>query len=162
MEIRYKSAIVALGIALLSPIAASTVMAQTVFTVPAPTQRGSIPNQVEDAFFSNGRDFYQNRSVPRQISILFGPGIIIRNSFPENEIARDGNAINTLYRELLANQFNSGPLIRTVDLPSPFTESLRTAPPSTASVPPPSVPPIFTPTPPSTLSQPRGPIPALW
>jgi hypothetical protein len=124
----------------------------------------SIPDEFERAFFSNDRDFYANRRFDRQINYMFGVGAVIRNGFPENEITRDGRAVNILYREVLASQLASGPLVRTRDLPSPFNQSLLTLPigenPSGILRPAPTLP-IMPPIPSPTAPQ-RQPVPALW
>lgn len=133
-----------------------------------PLQPGTVGAAFEDVYFSNDRDFYTNRSIPRQFNYIFGPGILIRNGFPENEIARDGRAINELYREVLARQLSTSPLLRTRDLPNPFTESVRNLPLAEVPIqiqPRPALPPIIEEVPstqPSVSPPSRGPVPALW
>ncbi len=133
-----------------------------------PLQPGTIPAAFNSAFFSNDRDYYTNRSIIRQLDYLFGTGILIRNGFPENEITRDGRAITTLYQEVLARQLFTGPIIRTPDLPSPFTTSVRDLPVTEAPLPPtvrPALPPVIEEVPatrPSVTPPARGPVPALW
>jgi hypothetical protein len=85
-----------------------------------------IDEQFNRVFFSNDREFFQNRSVSRQLDFLFG----LRNSFPENEITRDGRGVHNLYVEVLERQVGSDPILLTPDLPSPFNTSLRQMPPS--------------------------------
>lgn len=76
------------------------------------------------AFFKNDLDFYHNRSVGRQLDLILGQGSLIRNSFPENEIRRDAELVNKLYRDTLQQQVSSDPIIRTPDLPNPYETSL--------------------------------------
>lgn len=80
------------------------------------------------AFFKNDRDFYRNRSVGRQLDLILGPGSLIRNSFPENEIRRDAELVNILYRDTLQQQVSNDPIIRTPDLPNPYETSVLQSP----------------------------------
>ncbi|MBW4646699.1 MAG: hypothetical protein KME23_27555 [Goleter apudmare HA4340-LM2] len=75
----------------------------------------------ERAFFRHDRNFYENTSYNRQINSLLGP-------FPENEIARDAELVNTLYRDVLTQQVGNDPYIRTPDLPNPYGSSLLMSP----------------------------------
>lgn len=133
------------------------------FPSPVPGNR-SVNAEFEDAFFSNDRDFFRNRTLPRQVSFLFGPGILIRNSFPENEIARDARNLLEVYRTVSARQVPL-PVIRTVDLPSPFSLSVRNLP-SAEPAPLPVQPSVLPPIPERSLPGQRQPgptpVPALW
>ena len=86
-------------------------------------------NEVFDrAFFKNDRNFYGNNTFKRQIDWLVGPGSLFRNSFPENEIARDAELVNVVYRDVLNQQVGNDPYIRTPDLPNPYNTSLMMSP----------------------------------
>ncbi len=87
-----------------------------------------VNEQFDRAFFKHDPDFYGNNSFGRQIDWLVGPGSIFRNSFPENEIARDAELVNKLYRDAMEQQVGSDPYIRTPDLPNPFNSSLLSSP----------------------------------
>lgn len=127
----------------------------------------SLPEAFEDAFYSNDRNFFENRSLYRQINWILGQGSIVRNGFPENEIARDGAAVHAIYEIGLALQNTSDPLLRTPDLPNPYETSLLLLPsvefrgqaelenfPSTFGPPPePQAQPV---------PQPQRPVPALY
>ncbi|MFH7028099.1 MAG: hypothetical protein ACHBN1_22525 [Heteroscytonema crispum UTEX LB 1556] len=76
------------------------------------------------AFFKNDRTFYGNNTFRRQIDWMFGPGSLFKNSFPENEIARDAELVNTVYRDVMNQQVSNDPYIRTPDLPNPYNTSL--------------------------------------
>ncbi len=89
--------------------------------VPGYDRAISVEEQFNRVFFSNDKDFFENRSIPRQLDYLFG----LRNSFPENEINRDARALHRLYVELLEQQVSSDPILLTPDLPNPFYTSLR-------------------------------------
>jgi hypothetical protein len=135
-----------------------------VFTVPVPLQPGSIPYRFEQEFFSSDGNYFQNRTFLRQLAFLFGP-------FPENQITRDAREVNQVYREVLSRQLATGPLIRTADLPSPFTQTTGTLPVVQAEIPPllvqppvierpaPIAPPEVV-TPPAPVAP--APVPALW
>ncbi|MEB3214278.1 MAG: hypothetical protein VKL39_23215 [Leptolyngbyaceae bacterium] len=121
----------------------------------------TIYEEFEDAFFSHDESFFNNRTLPRQASWMFGLG------FPENEIWKDGRAVHRLYRELYDEQISTTPRIRTPDLVSPFETSLLQTPPSEIGVrefedagfrqpiPAPAAPPV-------TVTPAPTPIPALW
>ena len=87
------------------------------------------PNEVfERAFFKNDPNFYGNQTLKRQINWIVGPGSLFQNSFTENEIARDAELVNIVYRDTLNQQVRSGPYIRTPDLPNPYNTSLLSSP----------------------------------
>lgn len=94
------------------------------FTTP-PNRLETIPEAFNRAFFQESGDFYRNRSIPRQISYIIGPGLPWGAGFPELELERDAKRISGLYQEVLELQASSGPIIRTPDLPNPFGSSLR-------------------------------------
>ncbi len=125
----------------------------------------TIPEEVERAYFEHDPDFFENRKIHRQISYLFGPGILVSNSFPENEILRDAKEIFAVYNTVIASQTASAPRLRTVDLPNPFNLSLRNLPAYVNVGPLPSTPlprmPIA-PTPTPGPSADNAPVPALW
>ncbi len=118
---------------------------------------GSIQAEFEDAFFSHDENFFNNRSVARQVSYLFGIG------FPDVEITRDGERVHEVYETVLRQQTNSGPILLTPDLPNPYSTSLLLSPivEEEAFVNAPLTQPI--PAPPlRSVPVQSGPIPALW
>jgi hypothetical protein len=87
------------------------------------------PNQVlERAFFKNAPNFYGSQTFKSQVNVIFGPGSIFRNSFPEHEIARDGELVHAIYRDLLNQQATNDTFLRTPDLPNPYDSSLLMSP----------------------------------
>jgi hypothetical protein len=82
----------------------------------------------ENAFFSHDRNYYENGSLKRQIDSLFGPGSVFGTTFPDNEIAKDGELVHSLYRDMLVQQSMNDPYIRTPDLPNPYDSSLLMSP----------------------------------
>ncbi|MDJ0799426.1 MAG: hypothetical protein QNJ51_21855 [Calothrix sp. MO_167.B12] len=86
------------------------------------------PNEVfERAFFKNDPNFYDNNSFKRELDWMFGVGLF-QNSFPENEIARDAELVNIVYRDVLQQQVGNDPYIRTRDLPNPYSSSVMMSP----------------------------------
>jgi len=86
-------------------------------------------NEIFDrAYFKNDRNFYGTNTFRRQIDWLVGSGSLFRNSFPENEIARDAELVNVVYRDVLNQQVGNDPYIRTPDLPNPYNTSLMMSP----------------------------------
>lgn len=132
-------------------------------STPVPLQPGTIPYQFLKEFYSHDGNYMQNRSFLRQLAFIFGP-------YPENEITRDVREVNQLYNEVLSRQMATGPILRTADLPSPFTQTVGTLPAAEAITPPlPVQPPVFERTPPvvtppvvTPAPQPDSPVPALW
>ncbi|MGB3492443.1 MAG: hypothetical protein WBA57_06935 [Elainellaceae cyanobacterium] len=82
----------------------------------------TIYEEFEDRFFANDENYYNNRSIPRQVSWLFGVG------FVDNEITADGDAVHDLYVEVLEGQSSSTPRVRTPDLENPYSTSLLLTP----------------------------------
>jgi hypothetical protein len=79
----------------------------------------TLADRLEQEYFTSDPDFYQNRTWGRQFDWLLGT-----NGFPENEIHRDAQRTNQLYRSALAQQGSSDPVIRTRDLPNPYRSSI--------------------------------------
>lgn len=92
---------------------------------PENSRQLRIDQEFDRVFFDNDKEFFNNRSFERQLDYLFG----IRNSFPENEINRDGKGIHQLYVEVLEQQVGRDPILLTPDMPNPFNTSLRQLPP---------------------------------
>ncbi len=113
----------------------------------------------EDVYFSHDRDFYRNRSLIRQVGTFFGL------SYTDNEIYRDGRAVNDMYVELLELQSSTTPFIRTPDLVNPYDTSLLTEPPAAqplSDVRREPIPPIPAPPIQQSAPLPARPVPALW
>ncbi len=134
---------------------------EVIFAEPDGVREYETPyEEFEDAFFSNDRNYFRNRGIPRQVAWIFGLG------FTENEMYKDGRAVHDLYLELLEDQVSTTPRIRTPDLVNPYETSLTITPISEIGarefedagfrqpIPAPARPPAFTPAP--------APVPALW
>jgi len=107
----------------------ATAVFPAVATAQTATPSYETPDAVfERAFFKNDPNFYVNQTFKRQIDWIVGPGSVLHNSFPENEIARDAELVNTVYRDMLNQQAGNDPYIRTPDLPNPYNTSLFMSP----------------------------------
>ncbi|MBF2050377.1 MAG: hypothetical protein EDM05_035855 [Leptolyngbya sp. IPPAS B-1204] len=134
---------------------------------PLPT----IPQAFNRAFYSHTGNFFDNRGIWQQFRLIFGVP-----NFVDNSISQDGRAVNRLYRDVLEQQTSSGPVLRTPDLPNPYTGSILTTPLVITEEPVPAPPPFPSfgrpPVAPPPADSPRteteaaprreGPVPALW
>jgi hypothetical protein len=168
--IGYQCAIAGLAVVALSAGFASRAIADVVvvddpeyrdFPTVSGVRYGQIQKEFDNAFWGHDRDYYTNRTFTGQLKWMFGP-------FPENSMNKDGKEINKLYREMMYQQTNTGPVVRTLDLPSPFRSSLRTLPPTVVAVPIEVVQPGIIPVvpsvvrPPTEQQAPQKPVPGLW
>jgi hypothetical protein len=85
--------------------------------------RYPIPNQMNREFFRNSESMIDQSDAARAVPTIFG-----FPEFPENAIRKDDRAVNQLYNTLLQLQLSGEPIIRTADLPNPFTSSVQTLP----------------------------------
>lgn len=106
----------------------TTAIAQTQPSVE-PSSPETLAEAFSRAFFTNAPDLYRDRSLLRQLNTFFGIASLTRNSFPENEYARDARLINILYQDALRQQAGST-VLRTPDLPNPYDSSLFSQPPA--------------------------------
>jgi hypothetical protein len=81
----------------------------------------NISESITRALFNQSGDIYRNRGIDRQATFLFGL------SYPENEYTSDAKAVEKLYREGMSQQ-GGNKVVRTADLPNPFSSSIRTTP----------------------------------
>jgi len=91
----------------------------------------TIPDAFDRALFYESGNFYDNRSIPRQLDLLLGTGLPGRAAFPELEIERDAELVHLLYEEALYQQVASDPVLRTPDLPNPYRTSVLQLPDAT-------------------------------
>lgn len=83
----------------------------------------TIPQRFNQAFYSHTGNYFDNRGIWQGFRLIFG----IPN-YVENSISQDGRAVNRLYKEVLEQQLTSDPILRTPDLPNPYTGSVLTTP----------------------------------
>jgi hypothetical protein len=157
MGMRLNQTIVGVTTAVFSTLATSAAIAQTATIPYIPiVGEGTIPQKFEEEYYTHDENFFENRTIPRQVNAWFGPA-----GFVDNEIGWDSKRVNELYQEVLGRQLSSGPILRTTDLPNPFNLSLETIPRYTAQPVPPPFPTIER-LPVRTSPPPSGPVPALW
>ena len=130
MGVQFKSLTVALAI-LATVCIGSTAKAQT---SPANeySQYETLSDRFEQVFYTNDKEYSENRSFLRQLDFLIGIGGL-KNSFVENEITADTKAVNVLYRDALLQQNSSDRVVRTRDLPNPYDTSILQSPPRSVS-----------------------------
>ena len=109
--------------------AASSIFASEALAGTEPTDSSSEPQEsiaetFNQTFFKNSGDSFKAGSILGQLNLIFGFAAAPEGSFPENQISRDGQEIHMLYQELLKQQNQSQPMIRTRDLSNPFDSSL--------------------------------------
>jgi hypothetical protein len=153
-----KSAIAGVTLTICSTLATSAAIAQTTAVPYVPiVGEGTIPQEFDETYFTHDEDFFENRTIPRQINAWFGPA-----GFTDNEIRWDGKEINQLYRDVLARQLVSGPILRSTDLPQPFNLTLEAIPRYVAQPVPAPFPAVERPPAGTTPVAPAQPVPALW
>ncbi|MBD2384149.1 hypothetical protein [Cylindrospermum sp. FACHB-282] len=123
MGIKFKP-LSGLLVLLAASIAFPSVASAEMETANTPT----LNDTFEKAYFRHDRNFYENQNPKRQLGTIFGIGSGLQNSYPENEIPRDGELVNILYRDVLAQQSINDPYLRTPDLPNPYDSSLLMSP----------------------------------
>lgn len=106
--------------------------------VPAPITQvpvQTLPEAFNAALGKNSGNYFTNTlSLTRQVDLIFGVGTYA-TSFRENEVTEDSRLLHAVYLDALEQQSHSSPLIRTRDLPNPFSASLMTYQPSSKNVP---------------------------
>ncbi len=122
MGVRLKSVLSLMALVVASTVS-TTVTAQERPATFKP--REAVPDAVNRAFFGSSEGF---QDVKRPIEALIGVP-----KFPENAIARDGDHVDRIYRDLLSQQVSSDPIIRTVDLQNPYNTSILTLPSASVS-----------------------------
>ncbi len=98
--------------------------------VPSPDTAvgfNNIPGLFNRAVNNNTGRFYDYTNILGQFNSLFGWRTFPQGSYFDNMITRDAKLTETLYYDVMQQQ-QSGPLIRTRDLPNPFDTSLQENP----------------------------------
>ena len=106
-------------------ILASSGSAKAQEAEPEPTRYQPFAEEFNRAFRRASGDYFRNRQLIEQVGDFLGVP-----SFPDQAISQDNKNVHKLYRELMQEQFNSTPIIRTPDLPSPYDSSIMTSPAS--------------------------------
>ncbi len=91
------------------------------------SQYETLSDRFDRVFYTNDKEYSENRSFLRQLDFLIGIGGL-NNSFVENEITADTKAITVLYKDELLKQGSSDRVVRTRDLPNPYDTSILQSP----------------------------------
>lgn len=98
----------------------------------SPPERFETGLSIQEAFyrgFNNASgDFFGRTGLGGQLNGIFGWRSFPQGSFPENDIARDGETVSTILKDVLQQQADSFPIVRTRDLENPFNTSLQDNP----------------------------------
>lgn len=113
-----------LALAAASSLLATAAKAQTTPRY-VPVRLETLPDTFNRTFYEESGDIFRNSSIERQIGLIIGPGLPGKAGFPDLQIERDAKRINILYRDALEQQVSSDPIIRTPDLPNPYSTTLR-------------------------------------
>jgi hypothetical protein len=106
------------------------VKTQQLQIVPSPDTAvgfNNIPGLFNRAVYNNTGRFYDYTNILGQLNSLFGWRTFPEGSYFDNMITRDAKLTETLYYDVMQQQ-QSGPLIRTQDLPNPYDTSLQENP----------------------------------
>lgn len=79
----------------------------------------SIPASFNRAFFYHTGNAFENQNILSPLNSIFG-----FNLYPEKQIARDGELVDAVYKDVMTQQTASTPPLKTRDLSNPFNTSL--------------------------------------
>ncbi len=79
----------------------------------------SLNQAFKDAYFTRGKNAYEQSGFFGQINAIVG-----LTGFPEQHISKDGQAVDSLYRQAMQRQTEVGSPIMTRDLANPYDTSL--------------------------------------
>jgi hypothetical protein len=99
----------------------SNLIAQTETETPL-----TINQAVEKAFYQHSDDIFGISTIGGFLKGFFGVTELIEGSYPENQIRRDAQLVNTIHRDLWKQQTQSTPTVRSEDLKNPYCASLQT------------------------------------
>ncbi|MGH2414708.1 MAG: iron uptake porin, partial [Microcystaceae cyanobacterium] len=88
----------------------------------------SLADVFNRAFFNSTGQFFDQVNLSGQFNAMFGWRSFPQGSFRENQITDDAETLSVLMRDVLKQQSNGTPPLRTRDLANPFDTSLRDNP----------------------------------
>ncbi|AFZ52194.1 hypothetical protein WEU38_00175 [Cyanobacterium aponinum AL20118] len=88
----------------------------------------TINQLVNEAFWENSGDFFEQASMGGQLNTIFGWRKFPQGSYPENNITEDGLLLYAILSDYFRQLQEREPIIRTRDLANPFDTSLRENP----------------------------------
>lgn len=105
-------------------------MAQTPVNVDvirpgSPINLNELMNQ---AFWQNTGNFFEQAAIPGQLNFLFGWKDFPEGSFSDNDVTKDSLLINTIMKDYFKQLTEREPTIRTKDIPNPFDTSIQQNP----------------------------------
>lgn len=83
----------------------------------------SLADSFEEAYFKNANNFFGDSNILGQLNSIVGIP-----AFPDQQVTRDGKAIDSLYQDALKGQSQVGAPLRTRDIQSPYTTSIMENP----------------------------------
>lgn len=92
-------------------------------SVGAETIPEAIDRAASQSYLLNQGNFFEDHSISGDAAFLFGIG------YDEDRVAKEARTIEAISQDLLTQQTEEGPVIRTRDLANPYTTSvLQTQP----------------------------------
>lgn len=136
---RFSQLIFIFGIIIFSTISVSQVNAQEVDSqsnkktpvntdVTLPDSYLDLDTLMNRTFFQESGTIYQQATIGGQLNFLLGWKNFPVGSFPENNILRDALLMNVLRYDYFKQMAESDPIVRTRDLPNPFSSSINDNP----------------------------------
>ncbi len=88
----------------------------------------SLPELMNQAFWENSGDFFEQASALGQLNFIFGWGDFPEGSYAENSVARDSLLMYVIVSDYFKQLQRREPTIRTKDLTNPFDTSVQQNP----------------------------------
>ena len=95
----------------------------SLFSLSANAEMKPLDEKFQNAYFSNGKNAFYQSSVISQIDTILG-----FTGFPDQHIARDAKAVDSVYQSGMAKQSHMGAKMVTRDLSNPYDTSIRENP----------------------------------
>ncbi|MEM6423670.1 MAG: hypothetical protein AAF651_05160 [Cyanobacteria bacterium P01_C01_bin.73] len=114
--------IAAIGAAITASL---SVVAQASAQQAPRTDVQTIPEAIDEIYFSNSGTFFENRTIWRQFSFVAAPAW---RSFSESEVEYDAAALELAVQYLQAEQAARDPYLRVPDLRNPYDSSVQLIP----------------------------------
>lgn len=116
MGVKFRQMILAGAVILVTNGFSTSVQAQEVQIRPAQLGTPSIPEAIDQTI--DLEDYFREQSTLGDLRFTFGL------DYQEADINRAAKRLEALYRDLLQQQADDSPILRTRDLASPYTTSL--------------------------------------
>ena len=104
------------------------VLLTALVAAPLKAQETQPLNRTFDRALNNSSgNFFDQVTISGQANMIFGWRTWPMGSYPENQITQDAQTVEILTRDVIKQQVNS-PGVRTRDLPSPYSTSVKENP----------------------------------